>query len=281
MSEAYPMWAEVQAASNEDLLHEVGLLMFGREDSKILAEARESMEVERVDFQEVSTVEDGPRLLNGEKGLLVREGGWVAADRVWSAIRSLVSAGGGRIEMRHVESCEDLRDFDRYIIAAGPWIKDWVPDLDVEVTLQTFAYCPTATPVGGPVWIHDTPEFFYGFPSEAGVGIVKVGVHTAGRCIGSGDDCRAPETEHLEAIGREAAGRFDVLARDLTGYGCLYTSTANEDFRIGHLDDRGTFISACSGHAFKMGPWLGSLMADLMEDEQSLDDWPRFRWPRV
>jgi sarcosine oxidase len=43
---------------------------------------------------------------------------------------------------------------------------------------------------------------------------------------------------------------------------CLYTMTADEDFV---LDREGRLVVAagCSGHAFKFGPLLGDMLADL------------------
>lgn len=281
MSEAYPMWAEVEQKTGNKLLHECGLLLFGPEDAPMIADAEASMAGEGVPFQRVGPEGQapGPKLVKGDRGLFVPEGGWVAADRAHAAIRRLAYHHGAQIVNREVTP-DDLTSFNRIVVAPGPWIKQWVPDLDVEVTLQTFAYALTKMPVGGPVWIHAVDQLFYGFPSESGQSSVKIGVHVPGPEV-EADAVAAPTPQHLSWIYREAHDRFPSLDRNLDGHRCLYTTTPDEDFRIGQIDDRRWFVSACSGHAFKMAPWIGNLMADLVEERQDLDDWPRFRWPRV
>ena len=57
---------------------------------------------------------------------------------------------------------------------------------------------------------------------------------------------------------------------------CLYTRTANDDFKIAWIDDKTIVASPCSGHGFKFGPWIGKLMADLCEGKADLSRWPRF-----
>ncbi len=281
MTEAYPMWSEVCRLSVEPMFYECGLLLFGQEDSSMLAEAEEAMTEERVRFETVSTVPNGPALQEGEMGLSVPEGGWVRADLALDAIRNASIELGAKFTQRPCKTPDDFQDFDRFVVAPGPWIKDWVPELDVTTTRQTFAYAQTEGPVGGPVWIHDCNELFYGFPSEPGMSSVKIGVHVPGEEIDPQTADLLPGSEHLDAIRREADIRFPTLDVPIEGHRCIYTSTADEDFRIGYLGEKGMFLSACSGHAFKMGPWLGKLMADLIEEKQHLDAWPRFAFPRV
>lgn len=281
MTEAYPMWREVEAISGEIILFETGLLLFGPEDSDLLANAELAMIEERVRFDTVSMLPDGPRLLKGEKGLSVPEGGWVRADLALVTIEEAALDAGAQFREGHCRGVDDFASFDRFIVAPGPWIKDWVPELDVTTTRQTFAYAQTKAPISGPVWIHDCDELFYGFPSEPGRNDVKIGVHVPGEETDPQTADLEPGSDHLEAIRREANARFPALDAPLEGHRCIYTSTADEDFRIGYLGEKGMFISACSGHAFKMGPWLGKLMADLIEEKQHLDAWPRFAFPRV
>jgi len=64
------------------------------------------------------------------------------------------------------------------------------------------------------------------------------------------------------------------------GKTCLYTSTPDEDFRIGRIGTKGVFASACSGHGFKMGPWTGRILADIVEGKDTPENHPRFAWPR-
>ena len=60
---------------------------------------------------------------------------------------------------------------------------------------------------------------------------------------------------------------------------CLYTNTSNEDFLWGQLGERVFWVSACSGHGFKFGPWIGRQMADFVEGTANPMAMSRFYWP--
>ena len=280
MTDAYPMWREVEKKSKTKLLHECGLLLYGPEGSRMVEAAEQSMLDANVPFQAVKETQEGPKMQKGERGLLVPEAGWVDAPLTWAALRQLALNAGAKPQVREATPDEDFADYDRVVLAVGPWIKQWVPDLNVQVTLQTFAYARTPQLVGGPVWIHDVPEYFYGFPSEPQSRTVKIGVHAAGEPIPFPHVQRIPNKAHAEAIFHEARDRFSALSEPLEVHTCLYTTTPDDDFRIGWCRDKMLFISACSGHAFKMAPWLGGLVADVLEGGQDPADWPRFRWSR-
>jgi len=76
-----------------------------------------------------------------------------------------------------------------------------------------------------------------------------------------------------------AERRFGIEAPQVAhAKGCVYTTTATEDFLMGRLGDRGFFASACSGHGFKFGPWIGKLLAAFVEGDDEPENHPRFFW---
>lgn len=88
---------------------------------------------------------------------------------------------------------------------------------------------------------------------------------------------RDPVHEAVELIKDFAWRRFGHdFPRVKRATACLYTNTANEDFLLGRLDDQVLFVSACSGHGFKFGPWIGKTMADLVEGISKPEDFERF-----
>jgi sarcosine oxidase len=131
----------------------------------------------------------------------------------------------------------------------------------------------------GPVWIEDGPDLLYGFPSEDGVSSVKIGVHSAGRNINPDESDRTPQADKLKRISEFAADRFGARSAPVEATGCLYTSTASEDFRLGQVAERLFWASPCSGHGFKFGPWIGCLMADFVEAKRHPSEFPRFAVP--
>ena len=70
--------------------------------------------------------------------------------------------------------------------------------------------------------------------------------------------------------------RFGMEPVVVETLGCLYTSTTNEDFLLGRVGTHGFYASACSGHGFKFGPWIGRLLADFVEGRDSPDRYERF-----
>jgi sarcosine oxidase len=93
---------------------------------------------------------------------------------------------------------------------------------------------------------------------------VKVATHVTGRAVDPRDgpfDAIDPELD--EHAARYVRTRLPGLEpAPLAPETCLYTMTADEDFV---LDREGPLVVAagCSGHAFKFGPLLGDLLADL------------------
>ena len=160
------------------------------------------------------------------------------------------------------------------VLAAGPWLPALVSGHEpLTVQRQEVGYFDVAADEAAcragtfPVWarIGETPEdFHYGLPSHANSGL-KAAVH---RTTGPGCDPDAvpPAIDEgaLMALARE---RFAVEVRGLRGSErCLYTMTSDQGLRVArharipHL----VAIAACSGHAFKFGPIIGQMAADLL-----------------
>jgi sarcosine oxidase len=93
---------------------------------------------------------------------------------------------------------------------------------------------------------------------------VKVASHLPGPAVDPDD---GPFTA-ISPVSEEAAAAFArerLPGLDPAGLApetCLYTMTADEDFV---LDRAGPLVvgGGCSGHAFKFGPLLGDMLADL------------------
>jgi sarcosine oxidase len=166
------------------------------------------------------------------------------------------------------QSMED--NFDAFVVAPGSWIREFV-EIPVRVTQQTFGYVPTS--IDGPVWI-DGSEATYGIPSDD-LGH-KIGLHIAGPEIDPNSPRRDPSKEAMKTICDTARRRFGVEEPLQNWKACLYTSTSNEDFILGRLGPEGFFASACSGHGFKMGPWIGKLLANFIDGADSPENYPRF-----
>jgi glycine/D-amino acid oxidase-like deaminating enzyme len=161
------------------------------------------------------------------------------------------------------------------VLAAGPWLPALapLPHEPLTVQRQQVGYFDVAADEAAcragtfPVWarIGETPEdFHYGLPSHADSGL-KAAVH---RTTGPGcdADAQAPAIDEgaLMALARE---RFAVEVHGLrAAERCLYTMTGDQGLRVARHAGMPQLvaIAACSGHAFKFGPIIGQMAADLV-----------------
>ncbi len=282
MLEAYPMWAELQAASEIPILHECGLFYFGGADDPNMRAVVSGLGALGVpsltlDANQAAKLFPHFRLARDEIGSFSHEAGWVHAANAVLATRRLAEAAGATFRQRRIEALGELeKSFDRIVLCPGAWMRRFL-DLDVRVTVQSYSYLNAR--FGGPVWIEEGPNYAYGFPAEPGRASVKLGAH----------NIRIPfepdsERDEREIVSRTADGVLDFARRRLAAPNpqivesatCLYTLTPNEDFRIGRADERVFFASACSGHGFKFGPWIGGYLADLVEERCAPSRFGRF-----
>lgn len=280
MAEAYPLWRELERTTGQRLLHECGLLSFGSSDSIDLQQTLRGLKNLGIAHELVDPGQAGHlRLLNGEIGIFTPEAGWVEADTaIQATLARFVDRGGDLVEGRRVTLEEAWRDYDAFVLCAGPWLREML-NLPVRVTLQTFGYVDDGAAVDGPVWIDYGADLFYGFPSESGRTGFKIGIHRAGEEADPDNPDRTPPDSERAQIVAQAERRFGLSEGATEFHGCLYTSTASEDFLLGRWLDNGFFASACSGHGFKFGPWLGEKLADFMEGRDQPENFPRFCLP--
>jgi monomeric sarcosine oxidase len=281
MAEAYPLWQDLETESGQKLLHEVGLAYFGHQDAPNLQTVVEGLkDVEEphqiLDASSVQTVSPQLRLADDEVAVFTKRAGWVEAQKCVAVTHELAKRAGASVEVgRRVEREWLEANFDAFVVAPGSWVLDWAPTLDVKVTLQTVAYF--GADISGPVWIEDSVLLAYGFPTLSPSLGVKVAYHSYGRAIDPSLTDRTPDPSLLSGLASVLTKRFAVgEPKLLRTYGCLYTNTPDEDFRFGRVGKSGFFVSACSGHGFKFGPWIGRCMADLVEGRRSLSEFLRF-----
>ena len=243
-------------------------------------------------------VQDSGGILLAEAAMRAfREG---AGDRIIPRAARLQATPGG---LRIATGDEDVLA-GQAIVAAGPWIGDFVPALKplLTVTRQTVGWFKPAKPetVGHgdfPVFLLDGPHgFIYGFPDFEGRG-VKAARHDHGPPAApydwdppASDQELAPVSETLARFIPGAAG--PITERDA----CLYTNTApadvrvdgGEEFIIDRLpqDPRIIVASPCSGHGAKFASAIGEMLASLALDPAfqadpafRLDRFSRFRAP--
>lgn len=276
MREGYPMWHELQERSGVELLHECGLLYFGHRASpnlNTMASGLAELGVEHEVLEGIALQtrfrgegELELRIDDSDLGIWQPEAGWVHADKATRAALDLALAAGAEIRRGRVESLDNM-DGDAVVVCAGPWISAFV-ELPVRVTRQAFTYL--AARHRGPVWIEDSPDNLYGFPIEtADSDRIKIAAHRPGTDFDPDGADRTPRKGDADRAVEFARRRWGLTAPSVVEQGvCLYTSTPDEHFRIGRLDGRVSYASACSGHGFKFGPWVGHALAEMVEGRE-------------
>lgn len=286
MQEGYPMWAELQAESGREILHECGLMYFGPADARNVQTMIEGLTSLSVPFEVLDpiaakTVLPALRLDEGEVGVFTPEAGWVHAAEAIRASVDLAVRDGSKVCKESPLSISDLeKKFDAVVLCPGGWIGKFL-DVPVDVQARTFAYIEAR--LEGPVWIEEGPGLHYGFPSEPGANTVKIGGHIYDQPFDPDRPDRPVLDGNVEAIKELAKRRFGVenpFVKEAAT--CLYTWRANEDFLIGRAAEKTVFASPCSGHGFKFGPWIGRYLADLVEGKVMPSKYPRWDYsPKV
>lgn len=186
---------------------------------------------------------------------------------------------------------------DRVILAAGPWMTRFLPDLAplLEVTRQTVGWFKpaqpeTVAPGAFPLFIlaRSEEDIVYGFPDFEGRG-VKAAPHNHGPEADA--DAWGPEATDAElrpvsdALAELIPGAAGpIIERDV----CLYTNTrpadrrpdAGEEFIVDRWPQSRLIVaSACSGHGAKFAPAIGDRLARLALDPDYLAE-PFFRLSR-
>lgn len=292
MMDAYPMWAELEGASGKKLLYECGLLYFGLRDNSNIQGVIAGLDANGVPHEVLDPHESRERLPGlmleeNEAGIFTPEAGWVNATQSVLASLALAENSGAFVVRRKVTSLQELEPkFDAIVLCPGSWLSKFL-ELDVTVTAQTYAYVKGRHE--GPVWIEEGPRYAYGFPSEPGRAAWKVGAHNLRVPVDPDIEERPISRETLVGTEEFAMRRFGVapsssdseesILSDVAT--CLYTITPDEGFRMGRVGEKIVFASACSGHGFKFGPWVGKTLADMAEGKPGAEKYPRFwRTPR-
>jgi monomeric sarcosine oxidase len=278
-------WARLQDESGQELLVTTGGLDAGPAARSCAAALGECGVAHAwLPAQEVSARFPGVAARPGERMLYQAEAGVLLADRAVAALQRLASRDGADIRactpVLGVEPRGDrvlLRtpageiSARVAVIAAGGWCAGLlagavtrVPRL--AVTLQRIRYFTPRAAGGWPTLIEwsGTAAQWYAVPAVAGAPGVKVGAHAPGPAV----DPRSGPFDEIDPEAEEAAAgyvreRLPGLVPDgLGAETCLYTMTADEHFV---LDREGPVVvgGGGSGHAFKFGPLLGEMLADL------------------
>jgi glycine/D-amino acid oxidase-like deaminating enzyme len=159
---------------------------------------------------------------------------------------------------------------DHVVVAAGAWADRLVPEIRGVAVPSRQAVIFLAPPTDLAAAWAAAPIFLdlglesgtYTLPPRPGTRL-KVGDHTFTRSGDADGDRAATDADVarlLDAADKAYAGfgRYTILERKA----CFYTVTEDERFLAEPIGARGTVLSACSGHGFKLAPLMGDKIAE-------------------
>lgn len=295
---AYDLWAELEAARGEKLLHQTGLLQVGPADGFVVpgvlaSAARHGLAVEALTAAECRKRFPAFRVPDECCAAFEKKAGYLPVERcviaqIDEAIRqgasleSGVAVHGWQEHADRVAVTTDRGTFsaDRVIVTAGAWANDLLRELGVPLIVRRkpqfwFATRDASYDVdrGTPAYLYETPRgVFYGFPrlDEHGV---KVAEHSGGDEVA--DPLNVDRTLHVADLMRvqEFTGiHLLLLGQEMSEHKvCMYTMTPDEHFIVDRYPDseRIAFAAGLSGHGFKFAPVLGEALTQLALDVRS------------
>ncbi|MGZ8662243.1 MAG: FAD-dependent oxidoreductase [Actinomycetota bacterium] len=285
--EAFEGWHRLEAQQDTTLLVETGQIDMGP-DAKLDALAA-AMRAGDVPFDELDaggTRDRFPELAmrGAERALFHAEAGTVLADAALRALSTDAVDAGAELSMSercvalevgadHAQVVTDRRTLraDRVVVAAGPWSGELLRAVGLELPLApavaqvTFLEAPRLVGHPGIVdWLRDDGVGVYGHPVP-GVGYkIAFDAGSTEPWLPDVEAWEPDEAEEARVLAWLVERMPSVEPRVALTQRHPWTMTPDGDFAI---DRRGPIVVAagCSGHAFKFGPALGALVADVAD----------------
>lgn len=291
--DAIRRWRELEQSSGLPILHLTGQVDFGLPDKlgAIAAAVREAGgAIDELDTKGLNR--KLPHLLTqpGDTGLFHADAGTVLSDAGMAALKAKVLAQGVALfEPERVIAIEPgnitqvVTDQRRLtaatvVIAAGPWSGALLKQLAINVPLApavaqvTFIAAPALVDEPG---IGEWGGDIEGFGGVYGHPVPGIGYKIA---FSTGQEGWSPDVAQWQPEPKEQARLFTWLDRRMPDFPRQvqltqrhpWTMTPDGDFVV---DRVGPIVLACgcSGHAFKFGPALGPLVADVVDGKRTPD----------
>jgi sarcosine oxidase len=305
---AHDLWRDLEKQSGASLMTITGGLMIGPPDGAVVSGTLRSAAKHNLPHEVLTSLEVAKRfpafslterlvaVFDPRAGFLdpeacnrahIRAAGEAGAEvRFNEAVIDWIPEGKA---VRVISSAGDYTA-DRLVLAAGPWNRGLLPDLELPLTIerQTVFWLeadgdPSRYDVGSfPIYAYEyrAGNICYGFP-RLPRGIKASVMH-------DGETVRDPESVDRAVKESEVNPLRAALRPVLPGLAgarvhdhdvCLFTNTPDHDFVIDvHPFCPAVLISSpCSGHGFKFSSAIGEIQADLVTKGETEFDLSPFR----
>jgi sarcosine oxidase len=297
LARAFAGWRALEAASDESLYHEVGLVQIGRAGGAVIRGVRASatehqLQIENLTARETEVRFPGLRVSDDCEAVYESRAGYLLVERCVAAharvamergavlhtgetVRNWrVPGKGDAAEGVVVETDRATYAADRLIVTAGPWAGGLLADLGIrlEVRRKPLFWFRTRSGAyraerGFPGFLYELPEgCFYGFPQIDDASI-KVAEHTGGQTVSD------PLAVNRELDPGDLVRVSTFVGQHLTSATtecvqhvvCMYTMSPDEHFILDRHPrfPQVAFAAGLSGHGFKFAGVLGEELARL------------------
>lgn len=297
LTEALPLWRELEQESGQSLLDLVGVANHG--DNPTFNAVHDALGAANIP-SEFLAVEDAasrwPGIRFDSRVLYTPQAGRLNADRSVAALQSAARAHGAlvlhesrairvdvvsddsvRVRVAGIDG-ETLIVARRAIVAVGAWTQKLVPGVLITPQLVVTQEQPAHFAVRDdstdwPGFNHSRGQGFqydywrsgvYGMftPGEG----VKAGWHGVGPVVDPDERDFLPEPLQLEALQQYARDWLPGVDADaFVPISCTYTTSPDSNFVIDRVGPVAV-AAGFSGHGFKFTPVVGRMLADLVDD---------------
>ncbi len=294
------LWAQLEQDSDEKLLTRTGGLDIASETSANLAGIKKALQEVGRPFEVLSAKEVAERfpafkLAADQVAIYQQDAGVLAATRCVNALLRTAAQYGATLQSNEpvetlklgssveVKTVKGTYYADKLVICAGPWLGQIMAELQLplQVEQQQVLYVTVDkghwhTPNTMPLFINHNPSAdVYGFPLFDHPSAIKISDHANAPKINLAERT----FEVMQPWARESIKRAQTFLPNITGElvhfeMCLYTKTPDEHFILDHHPEHKNVAVAggFSGHGFKFGPVLGSIMSDLVLEGKTEHD---------
>jgi sarcosine oxidase len=265
--ESMDAWRVLEAEAGTHLIDLYGIVELVSSRGVASASGLEACGIAYSWLDAAATRAVGAVLPEGWSALLQPEAGVVRSDLALRAFHDVAVSRGARFETgRRIESPDEV-DADVVVVTTGPWIRELVPDVPVQVTRETLAYFRTdGAPAPAVVELDEITRGHGLYSLYDPVHGLKAGVHHGGPEVDP-NVAGVPDPASVARVSEWVRERFPNADPEPVGAEtCFYTSTVDGSFV---LERRGRLVvgSACSGHGFKFAPVVGRQLASLALDK--------------
>jgi sarcosine oxidase len=265
--ESFPGWRALEQEAGVELLELNGLLeLVARPEQS----SQDALDAVGADYELLDAEQARQRwpvgVPDGWTPLFQPEAGIVRADLAHRAFVDRAVAHGARLEeSARIETPDDV-DAKAIVLTAGPWVRQFFPDLPVRTTRETVAYFKReGDPLPSIVQLDPETRGHAMYSLHDPLHGLKAGAHHAG-VEADPDQPGDPDPRLITNIVEWVARTYpDVDPEPVAAETCMYTTTPDEHFI---LERRGKVVigSACSGHGFKFAPAIGTRLAAMATD---------------